>query len=92
MIKVNEYFEGNVKSLGLNNSQGNYTVGVLLKGTYEFSTSTKEWMTLTSGNWDLELPGEEKKSYAIWESCEIPSGIVFKVYVNEDSSYLCRYE
>lgn len=92
MIKVNEYFEGNVKSLGLSNSQGNFTVGVLLKGTYEFNTSTKEWMTLTSGSWELELPEEEIKSYGIWESCEIPSGISFKVYVKEDSSYLCRYE
>ncbi|WP_248723343.1 pyrimidine/purine nucleoside phosphorylase [Seonamhaeicola sp. ML3] len=92
MIKVNEYFEGNVKSLGLNNSQGNFTAGVLLQGTYEFNTESKEWMTLTSGKWELELPGEEKKSYGVWESCEIPSGITFKVYVLEDSSYLCRYE
>jgi uncharacterized protein YaiE (UPF0345 family) len=92
MIKVNEYFEGNVKSLSINNSQGHFTTGVLLKGTYQFNTGSKEWMTLTSGSWELELPNAEKKSFEIWESCEIPSGITFKVYVLEDSSYLCRYE
>ena len=92
MIKVNEYFNGKVKSLSLNNSQGNFTVGVLLKGTYEFNTSSKEWMTLTSGNWEIELPHAYKKSYELWESCEIPEGITFKVYAIEDSSYLCKYE
>ncbi|TYA71570.1 pyrimidine/purine nucleoside phosphorylase [Seonamhaeicola marinus] len=91
MIKVNEYFDGKVKSLGLSNSQGNFTAGVLLKGEYEFSTSSKEWMTLTSGKWEIELPNADKKPFDIFESCEIPSGITFKVYALEDSSYLCKY-
>lgn len=92
MIKVNEYFDGKVKSLSLSNSKGNFSSGVLLKGTYEFNTSTKEWMTLTSGTWEIELPESEKKLYAIGETCDIPQGITFKVYALEDSSYLCRYE
>lgn len=92
MIKVNEYFDGNVKSLGLNNSQGNFTAGVLLKGEYEFNTSSKEWMTLTSGSWEIQLPNEDKKPFDIYQACEIPSGVTFKVFALEDSSYLCRYE
>ncbi len=92
MINVNEYFDGKVKSLGLTNSQGNFTAGVLLKGEYEFNTSSKEWMTLTSGKWEIELPNQPKKAFDIFESCEIPSGITFKVYALEDASYLCKYE
>ncbi|TXE11891.1 pyrimidine/purine nucleoside phosphorylase [Seonamhaeicola algicola] len=91
MINVNEYFNGNAKSLAFNNSQGKFTAGVLLKGEYEFSTSSKEWMTLTAGKWEIELPNGTKKQYDIFEACEIPSGITFKVYALEDSSYLCRY-
>ncbi len=92
MIKVNEYFDGKVKSLSLSNSQGNFSAGVLLKGTYEFSTSTKEWMTLTSGVWEIELPDSPKQAYGIGETCDIPKGISFKVYALEDSAYLCQYE
>ena len=92
MINVNEYFEGKVKSLGFKNRAGNFSAGVLKQGTYEFSTSTKEWMTLTSGSWELELPNEGVKNFEIGESCAIPSGISFKVHALEDSAYLCRYE
>jgi purine/pyrimidine-nucleoside phosphorylase len=92
MISVNEYFYGNVKSLGFKNASGNFTAGVMLKGEYEFKTSTKEWMTLTTGAWELDLPGVGPKAYSLGESCEIPAGITFRVTALEDSSYLCRYE
>jgi purine/pyrimidine-nucleoside phosphorylase len=92
MINVNEYFDGKVKSLGFKNSEGKLSAGVLKKGTYEFSTSTKEWMTLTSGKWELSLPGVAAKSYDLGETCAIPQGISFTVHAKEDSSYLCRYE
>jgi uncharacterized protein YaiE (UPF0345 family) len=92
MIAVNEYFDGQAKSLSFKNRAGNFSAGVLKKGTYEFSTSTKEWMTLTSGSWEIELPEAGVKNFDLGESCAIPSGISFKVYALEDSSYLCRYE
>ncbi|KJD35691.1 hypothetical protein PW52_08075 [Tamlana sedimentorum] len=92
MIQVNEYFDGKVKSLSLKNTQGNFTIGVLTKGTYEFSTTTKEWMTLTAGKWEIELPNSSRKAFGINETCDIPSGITFTVYALEDSAYLCKYE
>ena len=92
MIKVNEYFAGTVKSLSFENSQGKFTAGVMIKGEYEFGTSTPEWMTLVKGKWTLQLPGEQSKNYAEGETCSIPSGIKFKVVCSEDSAYLCRYE
>ena len=49
MFKVNEYFDGKVKSLGFNNGDGRFTVGVMAAGSYTFGTNCKEEMTLVSG-------------------------------------------
>ena len=48
MLKVNEYFEGNVKSISLTTGEGPATVGVMAKGSYEFGTSQKEIMIVTT--------------------------------------------
>lgn len=50
MIKVNEYFNGTVKSLGYETADGPATVGVMAKGEYEFGTSTLEIMTVVTGS------------------------------------------
>lgn len=49
MFKVNEYFDGKVKSLGFSMADGPATIGVMAPGEYEFGTSSKEYMTVTSG-------------------------------------------
>ena len=41
MLKVFEYFEGKVKSIAFENSQGMATVGVMDKGEFEFVTHKK---------------------------------------------------
>lgn len=93
MIKVNEYFDGKVKSLGLANSQGKFTTGVMLAGDYEFGTSTKEWMTLVSGAWKIKLPGSESfVDYAVGSTFEVEANQKFQLQITEDSAYLCRYE
>ena len=38
MIKVNEYFEGQVKSIDTSNSEGKATAGVIAPGEFEGST------------------------------------------------------
>ena len=58
MFKVNEYFEGQVTSLGFNNKEGAVTIGVMAAGEYEFGTSTVEYLTVTSGKMSVLLPGE----------------------------------
>jgi len=42
MIKVNEYFDGKVKSLGFELGATPYTVGVIMEGTYTFNTEKIE--------------------------------------------------
>lgn len=36
MFNVNEYFNGNVKSLGFEDKKGAVTIGVMAAGEYEF--------------------------------------------------------
>lgn len=93
MFKVNEYFNGTVKSLGFTNSDGKATVGVMAKGEYEFGTSTVEEMTLVSGKWTILLPDSTK-----WiapgkgETFTVPKDSKFKLKIEEDSAYLCIYK
>ncbi len=92
MISVNEYFDGNVKSLGVNNAAGKHTVGVMVAGEYEFGTSTHEWMTLVSGAWQIKLPGSDAfVDYAVGTTYEVPANSKFQLKVLQDSAYLCRY-
>ena len=94
MIKVNEYFEGKVKSLAVDNSVGKQTVGVMVAGEYEFGTGSAEEMTLVSGKWELQIPGIEGgfKVYAVGVTANIPANSKFQLKILETSADLCRYE
>lgn len=93
MIKVNEYFSGNVKSIAVQNSDGEQTVGVMKAGEYKFSTSKKEFMFVASGQMDVKLPDEsEFKSFSNHGSFVVEANQSFDVIVKEDTIYICRYE
>lgn len=92
MFKVNEYFEGKVKSLAFGAATGPATVGVMAPGEYEFGTGKKEIMTVVSGKLTVMLPGGKA-----WQ--DFPKGSTFTVAPNskfqlkvaEDTAYLCLY-
>lgn len=93
MIKVNEYFSGNVKSMALQNSDGEQTVGVMKAGKYRFSTSKKEYMFVASGKLRVKLPNEtDLKEISSHGSFEVEADRSFDVEVLEDTIYICRYE
>lgn len=46
MLKVNEYFDGNVKSIGFEQNGEQSTVGVMAAGEYLFNTGAPERMTV----------------------------------------------
>lgn len=93
MIKVNEYFDGKVKSLVVNSSEGKKTVGVIAAGEYEFDTKTKETMMVVSGSMSVFLPEyNEWEDFDAGSSFDVPAGAKFKVKVEEDTAYLCSYE
>jgi uncharacterized protein YaiE (UPF0345 family) len=93
MIKVNEYFNGTVKSLGYETADGPATVGVMAKGEYEFGTSTLEIMTVVTGKLVVKLPGSsEWKTFSAGDSFTVEKDQKFQLKVEVDSSYLCLYK
>lgn len=93
MINVNEYFDGKVKSMALENNEGTVTCGVMVPGDYEFGTSTVEYMTVVSGKLTVQLPGEtEWKDYNPFETFIVEKDKKFKVKVAETTAYKCVYK
>ena len=93
MFKVNEYFDGKVKSIGFQTSSLPATVGVMAPGEYEFSTSQKETMSIVSGALTVMLPGENDwLTFRTGEVFIVDANESFKLKVEEDTAYLCTYE
>jgi uncharacterized protein YaiE (UPF0345 family) len=93
MLQVNEYFDGKVKSIAVNNASGNATAGVIEAGEFEFGTTTIEYMTVTFGEMLVLLPdSSEWKLFTQNETFKVDKGSSFKIKVSEPVSYLCRYE
>jgi len=92
MFKVNEYFDGKVKSLAFQTAEGPATIGVMAPGDYEFGTSTVEIMTVVSGALTVKLPESEAwKDYGAGDSFTIEAGKKFQLKVAADAAYLCLY-
>lgn len=92
MLKVNEYFDGTVKSIGFDNSQGQLTVGVMAVGEYTFGTSQHETMTVVSGALTVKLPGSEAwVTFNAGERFEVDANQSFDLKVAEPTAYLCQY-
>ena len=93
MFKVNEYFNGTVKSIAFQTETLPATVGVMAKGTYEFGTSQKEYMTVVSGSLTVVLPGSKKEeTFKQGETFIVEAHQKFKVTADVETSYLCLYE
>lgn len=93
MFKINEYFDGRVKSFAMSNTDGDVTIGVMAPGEFEFGTSTVEYMTVTSGELVVQLPGESQwKSYKPFDTFVVGKDQKFRVKVKEQTSYKCVYK
>lgn len=92
MLKVNEYFDGKVKSIALNNAAGQATVGVMAVGDYEFSTGSREEMQVISGCLQVSLPGETGvQTFTQGQGFEVPANSRFQVSATEETAYICYY-
>ncbi|MDH5711335.1 MAG: pyrimidine/purine nucleoside phosphorylase [Gammaproteobacteria bacterium] len=92
MLKVNEYFDGKVKSIGFNTDTLPATVGVMVPGDYVFNTGDKEKMTVVSGALSIKLPGEDDfTTYNAGESFDVAANCAFDVKVEAETAYLCLY-
>ena len=91
MFKINEYFQGRVKSIAFQSEEGRATVGVIAPGEYEFGTVDPEVMTVTSGSMEAKLPGGDWITYAAGQSFEIAGDARFQVRLAAEASYFCLY-
>ena len=93
MLKVNEYFDGNVKSISFESPTLPASVGVMAPGEYEFGTSQKETMTVVSGELVVKLPGvNDFSAYPAGSSFIVEANQKFQLKVARDTAYLCTYE
>ena len=92
MLTVNEYFQGNVKSIGLTVDGGKATVGVMAAGDYEFGTSTIEIMKITAGRLSVKLPDASGwKEFGAGTEFRVEANQKFQLKVAADTAYLCLY-
>ena len=90
-VKHNSYFEGTVQSLGLDTDKGHATVGVMKRGTYQFSTSTVETIIVISGVMNIKLADSEWTKYAEQEKFEVAANSKFDIICDTDVAYICYY-
>ena len=92
MIQVNEYYEGTVKSMALETKDGKFTVGVMEKGEYEFTTACVEIMTVVCGEMKVLLAGSDNwQIIKPFNSFRVENGDTFKLEIEEVCSYRCQY-
>ncbi|QIL42433.1 pyrimidine/purine nucleoside phosphorylase [Pedobacter sp. HDW13] len=92
MITENQYFDGNVKSLGYEITEGKSTVGVINPGEYTFGTAQKEIMHVIEGQLEALLPdATEWLTITAGNSFEVPANASFKVKATVQTAYLCQY-
>jgi purine/pyrimidine-nucleoside phosphorylase len=93
MLKHNNYFDGNVQSIGFERHGRRMTAGVIAPGEYHFGTTSPERMTIVSG----ELEIKEDGGPGVWRA--YPAGTVFEVKgkagftvrTGSPSAYLCEF-
>lgn len=91
-LKVNEYFEGKVKSVSFQGEQYSSTVGVMAPGEYEFGTGKPEIMSVISGELQVKLPGlSDWRHYPAGTKFEVIANSKFQLKVEVDTAYLCQF-
>jgi uncharacterized protein YaiE (UPF0345 family) len=87
MFKVNEYFDGTVKSIGFAMAEGPATIG-----EYEFGTSQLEVMHVVAGALTVKLPGSDSwNTFEAGSRFTVEANSKFQLKVAVDTAYLCEY-
>tara|TARA_R110002072_G_scaffold36301_3_gene106983 strand:+ start:21821 stop:22105 length:285 start_codon:yes stop_codon:yes gene_type:complete len=92
MLNVNEYFAGNVKSIGFQTETLPASVGVMAVGEYTFDTSQRETMTVVSGKLTVKLPATNSwQDFPAGTSFIVDAEQAFDLKVDIETAYLCTY-
>jgi len=91
--QANVYFNGKVTSRSVLFTDGSrQTLGVVLPGEYEFSTAEGEIMQVTSGEFEVLLPGEtDWKAFKAGSQFELAPNVSFSLRTSQISEYCCHY-
>lgn len=93
MLKINQYFDGKVASIGLTTATLPATVGVMDVGAYQFDTSQHEVMTIVSGQLSVKLPNaDDYQDFFTGDSFEVVANETFELKVPIQTAYFCTYE
>ena len=93
MLKVNEYFDGQVKSIGFQADELASSVGVMVAGEYRFDTTQFETMTVVSGALMVKLPDQDSwQEFKAGQSFAVAANQMFDLKVSHASAYFCTYE
>ena len=92
-IKANSYFDGRVTSRKLTFADGSIkTLGIMQEGEYEFGTSEKELMEITSGELQVKLPDSSVwRTFKGGSSFEVDANKTFSVRAKTLVDYCCSY-
>ena len=91
-LKVNEYFDGKVKSIAFQTESLPATVGVMAAGKYTFSTDKLETITVVSGQLTVKLPGlDDWQTFDPGAKFVVEANQSFDLRVENPTAYLCTY-
>ena len=92
-IVANIYFGGKVISRNIFLKDGSKkTLGIMLEGEYEFNTSQREYMEITSGRLNVKLKDDDDwKLITDGMKFHVPKESSFKLKVLKLVNYTCSY-
>lgn len=92
--KANVYHDGQVTSRTIITAQGEMkTLGVMLPGTYRFSTQAPEVMELSQGHCRVKLAGQSAwTEYQAGQSFSVAANSHFEIEVIDLLDYICHFE
>jgi uncharacterized protein YaiE (UPF0345 family) len=91
--KANVYHEGRVTSRSIVTPQGEMkTLGVMLPGTYRFSTQAPERIDVTQGHCRVKLANEQQwVDYQAGQTFTVPGNSHFEIEVIDLLDYVCHF-
>lgn len=91
--KANVYHGGKVTSRTIVTPQGEMkTLGVMLPGTYRFSTQAPEVMEITQGHCRVKLADQQHwTDYPAGSSFTVPGNSHFEIEVTDLLDYVCHF-
>ena len=90
-LKHNNYFDGQVQSIGFERHGRRATVGVIAPGEYHFGTDAPERMTILSGQLAAKPDGDVWSNYPAGTVFEVGGKSGFDVRATQPVAYLCEF-